>query len=60
MTSASSGLDRVLEIYHDIAEAIEASQVFYKFNFEELDNVVSKISKLTEILVCYLAKTKFL
>jgi callose synthase len=45
----------VLEIYQDIHQALEVSQVQYKFNFEELGNVVNKIAKLTEILVCFQA-----
>jgi hypothetical protein len=55
MTCAISGFERVLEIYQDIHQALEVSQVQYKFNFEELGNVVNKIAKLTEILVCFQA-----
>ncbi|KAG0624695.1 hypothetical protein M758_3G268300 [Ceratodon purpureus] len=41
----------VLDIYHDIQQALEVSQVLHKFDFEELANVVNKIGKLTGILV---------
>lgn len=60
LTNSNSGLDRVVGIYADIDQAIEVSQLLYKFNFGELGSVLSRIAKLTEILVYFLTRGNFI
>lgn len=46
-----SGSSRVVDIHTDIDQAIEVSQLLHKFNFDQVGSVLTKIAKVTEILV---------
>jgi callose synthase len=41
----------VVNIHTDIDQAIEVSQLLHKFNFDQVGSVLSRIARLTEILV---------